>query len=499
MSQAWEKLKPRLDELRDLGGAIALLHWDQLVMMPPRGGDARAQSAATVESIAHARLTDPAVGDLLGELDGASNLDRNQRAHVRVLKRWHDREVKIPPKLVRELAEARALAYQVWTEARPASDFKMLKPHLEHLVQLKKREADAVGYDAERYDALMDVYEPDVTAHEIEVMFAELASELKPLSDAVLEAAGTPPEFLHGVYDEGRQRNVCRWLVDVLGFDFEGGRLDESPHPFTIALAADDVRQTIRTEPNTVLPSVYAAIHETGHALYEQGIPVDLAGLPAGNAASLGMHESQSRLWENHVGRSRAFTDFLLPQLKEAFPDQLGTVTPEEFHRGVNHPQRTLIRVNADEVTYNLHVINRFELELALFREELKVDDLPGAWGDAMEQRLGTRPDSDAEGVLQDMHWPTGAFGYFPTYTIGTLYAAAFYTRATEDLDSLNEQLRRGETGRLLEWLREKVHSQAFLKSAKDIGESVIGGPLTAKPFLDHLREKYSAIYDRRF
>lgn len=498
MPDAWDRLRPRLDELRDLGSAIALLHWDQLVMMPPRGGAARAQSVATVESIAHARLTDPAVGELLGELADDSNLDEQRRAHVRVLKRWHDREVKIPPELVRELAEVRALSYQAWTEARPASDFDLLEPHLRRLVELKKRETDAVGYEGERYDALIDVYEPDATAHEVELMFTDLATELKPLSDAVLEVAGEPPEFLSEQYDEARQRDLCKWLVDLLGFDLEGGRLDESPHPFTIGIAAGDVRQTTRTEPNSILPSLYAVIHETGHALYEQGIPEELAGLPAGNAASLGMHESQSRLWENQVGRSRSFTDFLLPRLKEAFQDQLLSVTPEEFHRAVNHPERTLIRVNADEVTYNLHVINRFELELALFREELDVSDLPGAWDDAMESRLGLRPESLADGVLQDMHWPTGAFGYFPTYTIGTLYAAAFYTRASEELD-VDAELRQGQTSGLLTWLREKVHSQAFLKPAKAIGEGIIGGPLTVKPFLDHLRDKYSAIYGTQF
>jgi carboxypeptidase Taq len=499
MSEAWEKLRPRLEELRDLGSAIALLHWDQLVMMPPRGGAARARSAATVESIAHARLTDPAVGALLEDLSEDSALDEHRKAHVRVLKRWHDREVKIPPELVRELAEVRALSYQAWTEARPASDFKMLEPHLRRLVELEKNEADAVGYEGERYDALIDVYEPDVTAHEVELMFTDLATELKPLSDAILEVAGDPPDFLHGSFDEARQREVCKWLIEMLGFDLAGGRLDESPHPFTIGIAAGDVRQTTRMEPNALLPSLYAAIHETGHALYEQGIPEELVGLPAGNAASLGMHESQSRLWENQVGRSRPFTDFLLPRLKETFESELGGVTPDTFHRGVNHPQRTLIRVNADEVTYNLHVINRFEIELALFREELDVGDLPEAWDKAMESRLGMRPDSLADGVLQDMHWPTGAFGYFPTYTIGTLYAAAFYARAVEELGNVDDDLRNGRTRGLLEWLRSKVHSQAFLKPAQEIGEGIIGGPLTVKPFLDQLRDKYSAIYETQF
>jgi carboxypeptidase Taq len=498
MADAWERLQPRLEEMRDLSSVTGFLHWDQLVMMPPRGAQARARAVATMESLAHARLTDPVVGGLIDELSSA-DLDAVRKAHVRVLKRWYDRETKIPPRLVRELAEARALTYQVWTEARPAADFAMLEPHLARLVELKKQEADAVGYEGERYDALLDIFEPEATAAELERIFSELVAELKPLADAILDAAGDPPDFLTGVFDEQRQYELCKWLVAQLGFDLEAGRLDTSPHPFSIGLAAGDVRQTTRSEPNTVLPSLYASIHETGHSLYEQGIPSDLAGLPAGNAASLGMHESQSRLWENHVGRSRSFTDFLLPHIKVAFENQLGTVSPDEFHRGVNHPQRTMIRVNADEVTYNLHVINRFEIELALFRDELNVQDLPAAWDEAMEKRLEIRPETPADGVLQDMHWPTAAFGYFPTYTIGTLYAAAFYVRAKEDLEDLETDIRVGDTARLLGWLRDKIHSQAFLKPAKEIGEEVIGGPLTPKPFVDHLREKYSAIYDRQF
>ena len=495
MSDAWNRLLPRLFELNDLRSAAALLQWDQAALMPPKGGPARARAMATIESTFHQRLVDPEIGELIGLLSDA-DLDEVTAAHVRVLKRHHARATKVPPELVRAIAEARGLAYQTWTMARPANDFKQFEPELGRLISLKKEEADAVGWEEERYDALLDVYEPDATTRDTEALFSELVRGLTPVADSILAAAGERPEWLHGDYDERTQEEFCSWLVAQIGFDFQGGRLDKSPHPFTMGIAPGDTRQTIRTDPRFLPTSIYAAIHETGHALYEQGIPTALAGLPAGTFASLGMHESQSRLWENQVGRSRAFTDWMLPHLKSRFESELGSITPEEFHRGVNHPSRGLIRVEADEVTYNLHVALRFELELDIFRDKLDVADLPGAWNDAMDKRVGIRPDSDANGVLQDVHWSIGSFGYFPTYTLGTLYAAAFFEVARAELDDLDNDLRRGETANLLHWLRERVHARAYLEPAKDIGEKIIGAPLTAEPFLSYLATKYSTIYE---
>jgi carboxypeptidase Taq len=388
------------------------------------------------------------------------------------------------------------LAYQAWTEARPANDFSILEPHLRRLFDLKKQEADAIGWEEERYDALLDDFEPGMTTVEVEAMFSELIKGIKPLADEAVYAAGDRPTFLVGSFDPERQHRFCEWLAEKIGFDTKAGLVAQSPHPFTIQISRGDVRQTIRTDPKTLLPSVYTTLHETGHALYEQGLPDDLSGLPAGRTPSLGMHESQSRLWENHVGRSRPFTDWLLPHLKELFEDQLGTVTPDEFYRAVNHPERGYIRVDADELTYNLHLVLRFEIELALFRDELDVTDLPEAWNDKMEQHVGLRPDGDANGVLQDMHWAAGMPGYFPTYTLGTLYAAALFARAEKDLGDLSEELREGETGRLLEWLREKIHSQGYLYPAKELAEQVLGEPLSAQPYLDYLHSKYGELYD---
>ncbi|MDQ3661829.1 MAG: carboxypeptidase M32 [Actinomycetota bacterium] len=494
MSATWDQIVERLRELSDLASAIKLLHWDQATMMPPAGGAARARAQATLQATAHARFVDPEMGALIAKLSEES-LSEEQEANLRLLRRDYDKAVRVPQELVRELAEVSGQAYQAWTEARPAADFSILEPRLSRLVELKKQEAEALGYDNEPYDALLDQYEPGMTTAEVEEMFKGLLAGLKPLVDEVLDNVSDPPGWLGDRYDPDRQMAFCQWLVGQLNFDVSEGRLDVSPHPFTIHIGPGDVRQTTRPDPHNLMMSVYAAVHETGHALYEQGLPREWADLPIGGPPSLGIHESQSRLWENQVARSRPFTDFLLPQLKERFPEQIGMVLPEDFYGGVNHPRRTLIRVTADELTYNLHVGFRFELELALFRDELSVSDLPAAWDDKMSKHLGLSPDSVADGVLQDMHWSIGSFGYFPTYTLGTIYSAVLYAQATEQLPGLEAELRSGVTDRLLEWLRENVHGAGYMHDAKDLIERVGGGPITAEPLLDYLRAKYTGLY----
>ncbi|MDQ3985565.1 MAG: carboxypeptidase M32 [Actinomycetota bacterium] len=496
MSDAWSRLVPRLVELKDLSSAISLLNWDHAVMMPPNGAGPRARALATLESIGHDRLTDPEIGRLLEELEGAEDLDEDQRASVRVLKRDYEKATKVPRDLVKALAEAQGKGYQAWTQAKPADDFSIFEPHLRRVVELKREEADALGWEEERYDALLDQFEPGMTAAEVRESFAKLVEGLEPLIDSVLGKAGHRPDWLVHEYDPQRQMAFCNWLVAHLGYDTDSGRLDSSPHPFTIQVSLGDVRQTTRADADNLLASVYAAIHETGHALYEQGLPPELADLPSGRTPSLGIHESQSRLWENQVGRSEAFSSFLLPQLKEHFPQELGMVSPAEFYRGVNHPHRTMIRVTADELTYNLHVVMRFELETAMFADELDVADLPQAWNETFEKHLGIRPKRMSDGVLQDMHWSMGALGYFPTYTLGTMYAGAFFQKAAEEIGDLNAAMRNGETRELLEWLREKIHRHAYRYEAKDLAQRVTGEPVSADPLLDYLREKYTSLYD---
>ncbi|MDQ3784450.1 MAG: carboxypeptidase M32 [Actinomycetota bacterium] len=494
MSDAWQRLMPKLEELSHLRSAGALLSWDQAVLMPPRGAAARAGALATIESIAHERLTDPELGDLIEELASDTTLDEGQAANVRVLKRVHSKAVRLPPVLVAEIARARGVAYEAWTEARPASDFRLFQPHLERLVALKVEEADALGYEEERYDALLDLYEPGMTTRRVEALFTGLVEGLKSLVEDAIPPAVERPAWMEQPFEALQQDRLCRWLVSSIGFSFDGGRLDSSPHPFTTSIGPGDVRQTIKTQPNALLPCIYAALHETGHALYEQGIPKHLVGLPAGSAPSLGLHESQSRLWENLVGRRRSFTDFLLPHVKERFPAELGLVSPDEFHLGVNYPERTTIRIHADELTYNLHIAMRLEIELALFRNELDVADLPDAWNAGMEKHLGIRPQADGEGVLQDVHWSMGLHGYFATYTLGNIYSAAFYNKAAEELGGLDDGFHKGDVSRLLGWLREKIHSQAYLYPATELAEKVVGQPVSSDPLLGYLKEKYSSL-----
>lgn len=495
MQKLWDSLSARIREINDINSAYSLLEWDQAALMPPKGGEVRATALATMAKLSHERLVDPALGDLLDELSEDGSLDQIQAATVRVLKRERDKATKVPVKLVTELKEAEMRGYQEWVEARPASDFDRFRPFLENTIRLKKEEADALGWEVERYDACLDHFEPDMTTKELEVLFARLTEGLQPLAAAILDAAGDKPAFLNDTYEAAKQIDFCNELVDRIGFDRAGGRLDFSPHPFTMGIGHGDVRQTLRVEEDDLMMSIYAAIHETGHALYDQGFPESMRGLPVADAPSMGMHESQSRLWENHVGRSRAFSEYLLPGLKDLFGTQLGNVDPDEFYRGINHPERSLIRVQADEVTYNLHIALRFELELALFRDELQVADLPDAWDAAMEKHLGIRPENHSEGVLQDMHWSDGYFGYFPTYSLGTLYAAAFHEKLVADTGGVDDDLRRGDASRVLGWLRENVHSQGYLFTAKQLAMNILGVELTPDPFLNHIRTKYSEIY----
>jgi carboxypeptidase Taq len=499
MTDAWNKLVKRMEELTDLYGIASLVEWDQAVLMPPKGGPSRARASATLGGITHNRLTDPAIGELLAELEDDDSLDDVRTRSVQLLRREYDRETKVPADLVRELTETTNIAYQVWTEARPASDFAMFEPHLKKVVELKKQQADAIGYEAERYDALLDLYEPGMTSVEVEAMFEELVEGLRPIVDAVLEARRPRPEFLSRNYEVDKQQRFSQWLTRHIGFDAEAGRLDTSPHPFTIMVGQGDIRQTTRYSESDLPSSIYATLHETGHALYDQGFPEQWQDLPVGGYASLGMHESQSRMWENQVGRSRDFSAFMLPELKKLFETEFGSVTPDEFFEGVNYPERSMIRVEADELTYNLHIVMRFELELALFRDELEVADLPEAWNDKMEQHLGIRPENDAEGVLQDMHWAGGMQGYFPTYSLGTIYSAALFDKAKKDLGGFEEEFRKGETSRLLEWLRTNIHSKGHMLDAKDLATKVLGEQPTAQPLLHYLKGKYSDIYSITF
>ncbi len=483
-------------EVHDLGGAMGLLEWDQEVMMPAKGAVGRARQRATMAALIHDRVVDEALGGLIDELTAAGGGDPWAAANLREMKRQRDRAVKVPRRLVADLAREGSLAQQAWVAARDGDDWARFAPHLERLVDLKRREAEAVGYATEPYDALLDEYEPGAEAAELAVLFTDLRRGLLPLLDALRGAADQPTDApWRGSFATADQDRLGRAVLRAIGYDFEAGRLDVSAHPFTQGFNPGDVRITTRYDETDLQSGLYANLHEGGHALYELGLPAEHAGEPVGSAVSLGIHESQSRLWENLVGRSLPFVRWLQPQLAAIWPDAFAGADPRALYRAANVVAPSLIRIEADEVTYSLHIILRMEIERALIAGQVQVADLPSLWREKVREYLGLEVPTDREGVLQDIHWSFGLFGYFPTYALGNLYASQFFAAARRHLPDLDEQVARGELGGLLGWLRANVHGPGSLYRAGDLCLRVTGQPLSPEPFLAHLRTKFGAVY----
>lgn len=494
----WSDLAGRMGELRDYRAIAGLLTWDQETCMPPGGAAARAGQLAAIQALLHERKTDPALGDLLAAAAADPSLDEGKRAAVRNLSKERDRAVKLPPRLVREIAERQSRAVEAWRAARSDGNggFASFAPHLEGLLALRREQADAIGHGGERYDALLDDYEPGMTVARLEPTFAELRAALVPLVGQ-LAGARPPPRWRVEAhrYPVDRQWDFTLHLLESMGFDFRRGRQDRSTHPFTDGIGIGDVRLTTRLVEETPFPAIFGTIHEGGHGLYEQNLPPEHERDLVGEAASMGLHESQSRLWENMIGRSLAFWEHQLPALRRAFPEALEGVSAAEVYAAVNRVERSVNRVEADEVTYNLHILVRFELELAMLRGDLPVSELPGAWNDLMESTVGVRPGNDVEGVLQDIHWAWAEFGYFPTYTLGNLYAAILHERLDADLGGVDQVLRAGELHRVGTWLRENVHRLGHLHEAEEIVRLATGSGLAVGPFVAYLRRKYGALY----
>jgi carboxypeptidase Taq len=482
-------------EIQDLNAALALQGWDQETGMPSAALAARARARGTLSGLIHDRLVDPELGAILQELSGAE-LNAGAAVDVRESLRDHLRAVRLPRELVIELTEATSLATSAWAEARAENDWPRFAPHLNRLVALRRREAEALGYEDEPYDALLDEYEPGAKAAELAALFAEVRAGLVPLIEAVRRRdPDRAPTLWLGEFPVAAQDALCRRVLRGLGFDFAAGRLDTSNHPFTSRIDAGDVRLTTAYHVDDLRQALYSTIHEGGHGLYEAGLPADAVGLPRGEAVSLGIHESQSRLWENQVGRSRAFMSHLLPLLREHF-DGFADATAEALYRDANVVKPSLIRIEADEVTYNLHIILRMDLERALVRGELAVDDLPRAWNERMTSDLGVTPADDAEGVLQDIHWSFGLFGYFPTYALGNLYGAQLFAAVRREIPDLDDQIARGDFAPLLGWLRRTVHVHGRALSPRELVLAATGEAPSADAFLDGLRAKYTPLYD---
>lgn len=490
-----ETLRRLWGEVADLAAAAAVLEWDQETCMPPRGQEGRGLVLATLAGLRHERLTAPALQDAIEAAGEAAEPGSPLAAMVREARRVTRRARRIPRDLARELAAVQSRCLARWQEARRQADFGLFQADLERMLQLKREEAAAVAEEGQGlYDALLDEYEPGAREAELEPLFRRLREELAPLVQAV--AAGDPVDEspARGEFPRDAQEAFGRQAAERMGFDFQAGRLDASAHPFCTGFHPRDVRLTWRWDETDFRPAFFGILHEAGHGLYEQGLPLEWQRTPIGGAVSLGVHESQSRLWENQVGRSRAFWEWALPRFREAFPGA-GEVTVDVLWPAVNVVRPSLIRVEADQVTYNLHVALRFGLEQALFRGKLEVADLPAAWDDASEELLGLRPGNAAEGVLQDIHWAMGAFGYFPTYTLGNLVAAQLWERARADLGDLDTLLARGELVPLREWLRERIHRHGSRWPAPELVEQATGRPVAVEPFLAHVRGLLREVY----
>ena len=498
-SQVYQNLCDHARETARLSSIMGLLEWDERTKMPIAAGAYRAEQISYLAGKIHKRQTDRRVAEWLGELvDGPLAADPQSDAGtvIRQLRRQYDKKTRLPQSLVEELSLTAVLGQQLWVEARKADDFARFQPLLEKTLDLKRQEAAALGFAATPYDALLDDYEPGAKTAEVAATLGGLRDALTPLVEQIVGSSRQPDAaVLRREFPVDVQESFGKRAAAAIGFDFTAGRLDVTDHPFCGGAGPRDIRITTRYNDHDFGDAFFSILHEAGHGLYEQGLPAEHFGLPTGEAVSLGIHESQSRLWENQVGRSRAYWEHCYPQAQQAFPGALADVPLAVFYAAINEVRPSLIRVDADEVTYNLHVLVRFELERAMIEDNLQARDLPAAWREKYQQYLGITPASDADGALQDVHWAAGLFGYFPTYSLGNLYAGQFFQQAGADLGDLPTAFRRGEFRPLLDWLREKIHRHGQRWSASELAVQITGKPLSHTPWLDAIRSKYGELY----
>jgi carboxypeptidase Taq len=493
----YAQLFEKLGEITDIRHALALLQWDQEVYMPPKGAYARGQQLATLAGLEHRFFTDTEMRLLIDALrDRTEDLSPEQAALVRETAHDLDRAVRIPESLVRLFAEAQSRAYEEWVEARRGSDFQRFQPHLKTMVDLSREKAEYLGYEESPYDALLDEYERGMTASQLRPIFDVLAARQSALVARIAESPHHPEvTWLDQDWNEAAQIRFCEEVLRDMGYDFSAGRQDKSVHPFTTTFDVQDVRITTRVNPRDFLSALSSSVHEGGHALYEQGLPVAFRRTPLADAPSLGIHESQSRLWENIIGRSHPFFRRYLPRLQQLFPRQLDQVTSADLYRAANRVAPSLIRVDADECTYNLHVILRFEIETALIEGSIRPEHVPELWNSKMRVYLGVDVPDDAHGCLQDIHWAHGSFGYFPTYALGNLYSAQLMEQAKKDIPDLMNNVDGNAFPELLAWLRDRIHCYGRMKNAGEIIEAATGSRPSPEPFLRYLEEKYAVLY----
>ncbi len=488
------ELKGHLAKVRDLDTAAAVLEWDQETYMPPLAAESRAHQIATVRQAAHDLLTSDRVGALIEKLQDQPSGDEPEIALVRIAKRDYDRATKLPPTFAARLARTVALAKEGWKTARQNDDFDTFAPHLEAVIDLNREKAEALGFSQSIYDPLLDEFEPDTTTADVTALFAELRARLVPLVRSIAGSSEVDDSVLRRYYPRQLQWDFGMAVARDIGFDFDRGRQDLSAHPFTTTFSVHDVRLTTRIDEKYFSPAFFGSLHEAGHGLYEQGVDPEFERGPLASGTSLGMHESQSRLWENLVGRSRPFWSHYFPRLQTHFGLPAG-ITVDAFYRAVNRVKPSFIRVEADEVTYNLHIMLRFETEIDLLEGRLAVADVPEVWRTRMREYLNVAPPTDTLGCLQDIHWALGTFGYFPTYTIGNLLSVQLFDQATVEIPELTTHISAGRFTELLHWLRDRVHRFGRSRSATRIIQDACGQPLTADPWIQYVQRKFAAIY----
>lgn len=498
MSEKLEKLKTLLAEVVDLKRAASVLGWDQQVNMPPGGHKARGQQLATLGKIAQEKFISDEIGRLIEDLKGEfadADPASDEAALIRVVARNYDKARRVPPEFVAEQAVVTSRAFEAWIEAKGKSDFSIFQPHLEKVTELVKRYISFFPPADHPYDALLDDYEPGMKTAEVQAIFDALRPKQVELIKAIASAKQVKDDFLFRKYNEKKLNDFGVDVITKFGYDWNRGRQDRAPHPFETTFSVNDVRITTRFEADNPLAMLFSAMHESGHAMYEQGVNPAYERTVLMGGASLAIHESQSRLWENLVGRSLPFWEHFFPVFKKTFPAQLDGVGVKAFYKAINKVEPSLIRVNADEATYNMHIMLRLELEIAMVEGKVAIKDLPEIWNSKMREYLGVTPPNDAKGVLQDVHWSYGSIGYFSTYALGNLVSAQLWEKINRDIKNLDEQIRKGDFSELLGWLRTNIHQHGQKYEPQVLVEKVTGSKITAEPYVRYLTKKYSEIY----
>jgi carboxypeptidase Taq len=492
----YEEYRTHMRRLADVKSALALMQWDQETYMPAKGAAFRAQQVATLAEMAHELATAEKLEGLFASLEDADGLNETQRKNIMLSREDFEKQKKYPGHFVRRMSETVSKSFNAWNMAKKENRFSLFEQDLAAVVALKKEEAEIIGYDGHPYDALMDEFEKGCTVGLLDRLFGDMRHQLLEILEKIQQKKPPGNDFLFRSFDKKKQWDLGMRLIAVLGFDFEAGRQDLSSHPFSTSFNSSDVRITTRIDEFDFAGMLFSCIHETGHALYEQGLPEKEYGLPSGEFASLGIHESQSRLWENHVGRNNAFTKYYYPIAKEQFPEVFGGIPEMDFYRAINKITPSLIRTEADEITYHFHVMIRYEIEKMLISGDLNTADIPACWNELYKKYLGVEVPDDQQGCLQDVHWSHGSFGYFPTYSLGSFYAAQFFAAAHRDDPSLEKKMESGNTAGLLQWLRQRVHATGRTFNSEEICKRATGEGLDVRYFIAYLLDKYGKLYE---